>query len=122
MFNEHFPYYLAIGMTYKQYWEEDCTLVKHYRKADEIKQKRVNQEAWLQGMYIYDVLLRVSPVLHAFAKSDVKPVEYLKKPYSITEDDRLQDIKEQEIIEQQKAKAFMEAFAAANNKKYEERK
>lgn len=44
-FYQVFPYYLAIGMTYEQFWEMDCDLVKYYRKAARIRQDLKNQDA-----------------------------------------------------------------------------
>src|SRR5690606_30168374 len=85
VFKEHFPYYLSIGMSYEQFWYEDCELAKFYREADKIRAERKNEELWLQGMYIYDALCRVSPVLHAFAKNGTKPVDYLDKPYPLSD-------------------------------------
>ncbi len=84
-FYEHFPFYLSIGMSYDQYWNEDSTLVKYYRKAQEYKSKRKNEELYLQGRYIYDALLAVSPILHAFAKAGTTAYPYLKYPYPLTE-------------------------------------
>jgi hypothetical protein len=81
-FNNHFPFYLSIGMTYDQYWNEDCELPKYYRQAHELKTTRKNQELWLQGMYIYEALCDVSPVLHAFAKKGTKPQPYTERPYA----------------------------------------
>ena len=52
IFLAKFPYYLSIGMTEEQYWDRDSTLVKSYRKAEELRKERVNQEMWLQGMYL----------------------------------------------------------------------
>ena len=52
-FEEWFPYYLSIGMTYDQYWNQDGMLVRAYRKADEIRQERANTDAWLLGAYFY---------------------------------------------------------------------
>ncbi len=73
IFLAKFPYYLSIGMTEEQYWDRDSTLVKSYRKAEELRKERVNQEMWLQGMYIYDAISRLSPILRAFAKRERKP-------------------------------------------------
>ena len=118
-FYECFPYYLSIGMTSEQYWDGDPTLVKYYRKADEMKKERLNEELWLQGMYIYEALCDVSPVLHAFAKKGTKPQPYSDKPYSINEKQRERDeiIKEQKRVE--KGKRFMEALMKSNNKRFE---
>ena len=117
-FYEVFPYYLAIGMTYEQFWNGDCTLTKYYRKADEIKKERRNEELWLQGMYIYEALCDVSPVLHAFAKKGTKPQSYSEKPYAITkaQQERIEAEKERKIAE--KGKRFMEALMHSTNKRF----
>lgn len=86
-FYEQFPFYLSIGMTYDQYWNDDCCLVKYYRQAYKIGRDRKNQELWLQGMYIYEALCNVSPVLHAFAKPGTKPLPYSDKPYPISKEE-----------------------------------
>ena len=117
-FYEMFPYYLSIGMTPEQYWDGDCTLVKYYRKAEELRNDRRNQELWLQGMYIYEALCDVSPVLHSFAKKGTKPIPYSSKPYSITEKQRAKDEEEKQRKIAEKGKKFMEAMAASINKKF----
>ena len=43
-FEELFPYYLSLGMTEEQYWDKDCRLVIFYRKAEELRTSRKNQE------------------------------------------------------------------------------
>lgn len=117
-FNLHLPFYLSIGMTPEQYWDEDCCLTKAYRKAYEIRRDRKNWEAWLQGLYIYEALCCVSPVLNAFAKKGTKPIEYSKEPYALTTDQKRDKelSAEKKAFEQGKTKmtAFMEHF----NKKF----
>lgn len=83
VFYKHFPYYLSIGMTEEQYWDRDSTLVKYYREAEQLRQERANQDMWLQGMYIYDAISRLSPILHAFAKKGTKAKPYPDEPYPI---------------------------------------
>ena len=118
-FYELFPYYLAIGMTYDQYWNGDCTLTKYYRKAEELRNEKRNQEMWLQGMYVYEALCDVSPVLHAFAKQGTKPTPYSAKPYSLTRKQIEQEAEEKQRKLAEKGKRFMEAIAASVNKKFE---
>lgn len=120
-FLELFPFYLAIGMSEEQYWDRDSTLVVSYRKAEEIRSNRKNQELWLQGVYVYDALCRVSPLLHAFAKRGVKAAPYPAEPYAISE-------KQAELVQEEKAKKtfdkgkkMMESFMARHNQKYETR-
>ena len=118
-FYELFPYYLSIGMTPEQYWEGDCMLTKYYRKAEEIRNEKRNQELWLQGMYIYEVLCDVSPVLHAFAKKGTKPTPYSDKPYALTAKQSKRNEEEKQRAIAEKGKRFMEAMAANINKKFE---
>ena len=122
IFRREFPYYLSIGMTEAQYWDGDPALPRYYRKADELRIERQNEEAWLQGMYVYDAIIRLTPILHAFAKKGAKPKPYVEEPYPITQ-------KKQEDKQQRKEKAVsdkglakMEAFMQKFNKSFEERK
>ena len=106
-------------MTPEQYWDSDPTLVKYYRKADEIKKERLNEELWLQGLYIYEALCDVSPVLHAFAKKGVKPQPYAMKPYAITKEQHEREEEEHARKIADKGKKFMEALMKSTNKRFE---
>jgi hypothetical protein len=117
-FYDQFPYYLSIGMTPEQYWDGDPALAKYYRKADEIKRKRLNEELWLQGLYIYEALCDVSPVLNAFAKKGTKPRPYADHPYALSNHDREEERKMREKQEREKARRYMEAKMAAINKRF----
>lgn len=70
-------------MTYDQYWYGDVWMVESFREAERLRQERVNREAHLQGMYIYDALLDVAPILHAFARKGTKARPYPNKPYKM---------------------------------------
>lgn len=118
-FQELFPYYLSIGMTEEQYWDRDSTLVVAYRKAEELKTNRKNQEMWLQGAYVYEALCRVSPLLHAFAKKGTKPVPYIAEPFAITEKQAEYRQEEKEKKNFDKGKTMMEGFMIRHNKKFE---
>ena len=117
-FHEQFPYYLSIGMTPEQYWEGDPTLARAYRKADEIRMERKNQELWLQGMYFYEAICDASPILHDFAKKGTKPHPYVDKPYAITEKQHKRNKEDAEKAKFDKGKKLMEAFMKANNSRF----
>lgn len=109
---------MAIGMSPEQYWDGDASLPKYYRKAEEIRNEKRNQELWLQGMYIYEALCDVAPILQAFAKKGTKPRPYSTAPYPLTEkaQDRDREAKEKALMA--KGKRVMEAFMASTNKRF----
>jgi hypothetical protein len=56
-------------------------------------------------MYIYDALLRVAPILQAFAKKGTKPEPYPEEPYALS----VQEIREREENKAKKQYAKMQA-------------
>ena len=118
-FVELFPYYLSLGMSEEQYWDRDSQLVVAFRKAEEFRTNRKNQEMWLQGAYMYEALCRVSPILHAFAKKGTKPVPYLAEPFAITEKQAEYRQEEKDKKNFEKGKSLMEGFMIRHNKKFE---
>ena len=116
IFEKSCPFYLAIGMSSAEYWESDPSLARYYRKAYRIKQEELNNNAWLQGLYIYDA---VSTAVHnALRGKNTKSREYAKQPYDFTNRQKTEFEKAKEVeIEQEKALAWMENFVRINNKK-----
>ena len=108
IFNEAFPYYLSVGMSYELYWHGEPNLVKAYREADELRVDRMNYEAWLQGLYVYQAVGALYPVFNPFSKQK-KAEEYLKEPIVITERARNQKAME----EGNKMANFLKAWADA---------
>lgn len=84
VFIKQLPFYISIGMTPEQYWDGDCELAKFYRQADDIRRHRENEKLWLQGMYIYEAVLDIVPLLR-FGSKETKPAPYPKEPYPITQ-------------------------------------
>lgn len=122
-----FPYYLAIGMTYDQFWNQDVCLVKAYREADKIKRDLRNQDLWLQGAYIYEAILDAAPVLRfSLNRKPPKPIPYRDQPIDIHGVGRKQDEKQEKPLSveeksDKKAKAMMEMFMVSINKKFEKK-
>lgn len=76
-----FPQYLVMGMTYEQYWEGSPFLTVAYRKAYRLRREAENEQAWLQGLYIYDAFAVV--LANVFAKRGAKKKNYIEKPIDI---------------------------------------
>ncbi len=122
IFIQHFPYYLSYGMSSKEYWDGDSTFTNAYRKAYKLRWEDRNRELWLQGEYVYEAILNVAPVLHAFAKRGTKPGKYPDKPHEIfpekpKESDEVKVEKQKSEIMQAKMQSFADKF----NKKFKEK-
>ena len=115
VFIEHEPFYISIGMSRTEYWHGKAELTKVYRKAYEMQRDRRNQELWLQGLYIYEALIDVSPLYHDFLKRKPEPLPYTKEPYPITADAVKRKAEREERIRIEKQKAMVEAWAKRVN-------
>lgn len=102
-------------MTYDQYWREDSQLVKPYREADKLRQKRANRDAWMQGAYFYHALCDAAPILRAFAGKDAVPAPYLEQPFALTHE-------EIQAREDKLMRERAEGFAALVDEKNRQRK
>ena len=120
VFNKEFPRFLAYGMTADLYWDDDCTYAKAYREADKLRWEKKNAELWIQGLYIYEALCDVSPVLRAFAKKGTRPQKYRSQPYDLFEKSAEQKEHETEIKEKKifdKMQSFAQKFNQMFSKK-----
>lgn len=107
-------------MTYEQFWEGDPCLVKYYRQAEEIRVEKKNRELWLQGLYVYEAMCDVSPILHAMAKKGTKARPYPEQPYAITQKQRRRELEEKERAIANKGRRMMEMFMRKSNQQFEE--
>ena len=119
VFEEAFPFYLAIGMSFAEYWEGDPLLAQYYRKAYRIKQEEINNNAWLQGMYVYDAMsTALHNALRGFSKQKSPAKDYATQPYDFKGKAKNEAEKAKEVeVEQEKALAWMENFVRINQKK-----
>lgn len=110
-----------MGMSTYEYWDGDPQLAADYRKAKEIQNEEKNMELWLQGMYIYEAISDIAPILHAFAKKGTKARPYPSRPYPLTDKDRKKAKKKEEHVEYNKGKQYMTALAVSFNKRFNKR-
>lgn len=94
-------------------------MVEAFREADKLKQRRINAEAHLMGMYVYEAICDVTPVLHAFAKKGTKPIPYRTQPYPMGREEKSKLEAEQEAEnERLKAQLFFRNWARSAQKKF----
>ena len=102
-----------MGMTYEMFWFEEPSLAKAYRKADEIRKKRMNEELWLAGIYTAEAL--ASTVGNMFSKTKHQyPAE--PKPITMTEVEERRERERREKMEKIKAAFTARALAMNANK------
>jgi hypothetical protein len=101
-------------MTYDQFWVDDPAICIAYRKADQIRKRRMNEELWLNGIYTAEAL--ASTVGNMFSKTKYK---YPAEPKPITQDE-IEERKARERKEKmEKIKAAFTAKALAVNAQME---
>ena len=115
LFDKACPSYLAMGMTYDEFYNKDHTLAIAYRKAYRIKRKQENQDMWLLGCYVYDAITRVSPLFNPF-NSHPKPMPYLDKPFPMYEEETGENAKSKAVAD--KGLVYMQAQMIKFNKKF----
>ena len=96
-----------MGMSYEQYWEGHPLLTVAYRKAYRLKRELENEQAWLQGLYVYDAFAVC--LSNLFRKSGSKKQNYFEKPvgiFPLTE----QEKENREKAEYAKMQSAMEAM------------
>lgn len=115
VFEECFPYYLSIGMSYEAYWDGDPSLVTAYRKAEEIRMHKKNWELWMNGKYVYEAVMRLIPSLNMWKPKE--PLEYTPEPYPITKKEYEERMQREEKKKQEEIRDRMKAFALAQRAK-----
>ena len=134
-FKKACPHFITMGMTYEQFWYGDPTIAKSYLNAFKIKQKRemeiLDYKMWKQGMYIYEALCDVSPILHAFSKKGTKPLPYPEVPYGYEKNkennqnnngtENREPTKQEVENERLKAQIFFSNWARATKKHFEKK-
>ena len=111
-FKKAFPFYLAIGMTASQFWDEDCLLAKYYREAYTLKQEMQNQQSWLNGFYVYSAVSAV--VGSAISTKKSTDFKYPEKPIEFKPEK--ESNKEEQHYTAQKTQ--FEMLVAALNRKF----
>lgn len=115
---------MSYGMSYDEYWYGEPYRAMFYLKAYKLKVRQKDEEMWMQGMYIYEALCDVSPILHAFSKKGTKPLQYSAAPYLSkvnslkTKKEKEQEKKNAQLI----ARVYFENWAMSTKKHFDNMK
>ena len=102
---------MLYGMTYEQFWLGDPWMARAYAQAYLLKRRQMNEELWLEGIYVANAFQTV--LGNAFGK---RKLTYLEKPLDIFE--KTEAEKEQEIRqERQKLINFLSKLKLSTDKK-----
>lgn len=100
---------MAMGMSYEEFWDGDVQMAVYYRKAWKLKQKHEDEVAWLTGLYVYNTLLSVYPVLNPMAGKNAKLRPYPELPVTWQE-------KQKEVQTNKNFNKMMEFMTRFNSK------
>lgn len=114
-FEEACPLYLLYGMTYEQYWDGDVSAHRTFRKADQLRIKRQNEMAWIQGAYIYEALCNSASLFRGMKPT--RPQKYRSEPYDLSEEDKQKREEKEARARYDMMRSKVEAFAKAFNEK-----
>lgn len=102
-----------MGMTWCQFWEDDPKLAAWYRKADDMRRRRKNQELWLEGVYMMNALS--ATVGNMFSKGSKH--QYPEEPLAITVEEQAERREREEKARMERIKARFMVRALNVNKK-----
>lgn len=105
-----------MGMTYEEYWYGDPLMVRAFYKAEKIRQKRINEEAWLYGAYVHRAVRSALSISEFFRPKNQRPDEYPQKPIEFSGSKEVETEVEKENRENREAlwaQAYMESMVQA---------
>ncbi len=118
IFDECFPFYLSIGMSYDEFWRMDVELTTAYRRAYRMKQESTNHEAWLNGMYVYDAVM--SALTHLDKKTSSHR-NYAEKPYAFSKEEIEREAEEKKVEAEAQAEVWMKSWVSATQKMFKDK-
>lgn len=103
-------------MPYDLYWYGDPWAVWAYHEAHEMRRDEVNQQLWMNGIYVFNAIGTAVANIHLDGKHH-KPVPYMDKPLPIrpmtAEEKEARAAKDTEDVI-----AYLNAWAEAFNKEH----
>ena len=115
IFVEQCPVYMMYGMTYEQFWYDDPWIAKSFQQYYLLKQRKRNEEMWIQGAYICNAV--TIAISNCFSKTKK---DYMKEPLDIYPKT---DAEERDEIRMERKKLVQQlSMLSRNFKRKEQRK
>ena len=119
MFYEALPHYLAIGMTYDEFWDGEYGRKRACRKAFQIRMENehriADRNSWYMGQYIVKALQAVPLLVGGLNTKGANIPDYPDKPFFETYEERKnEEVRKQR--EEDQSKLAMAMFQAAITK------
>lgn len=118
LFVESCPVYMAMGMTYDEYWNGSAERTRAYREMNELRKRQDNHRMWLTGIYMTHAIK--ATVGNMLSPKSAKKLTYPEEPLPLT----MAEKEQQEEREKQKKfiamKESMLAYAQQHNNKMKE--
>lgn len=108
------PRFIAMGMTYDEYWNGSAEITVAYRKAWEIKQRNKNQELWMQGLYVVHAL---NATVGNMLSSKSAKLSYPSEPFPLTDKEKEEQEERARKRKFEEMKQSMIAYASMHNEK-----
>ena len=110
---------MSIGMTYKEFYEEDPRIVRAYQEAERLRTAKQSKLTWVQGIYFYNAISTGLANFGAGLGGKVGKAQYIKEPIRLTPKTE----KEIEAERQKQLRAYIEElknFQRAFNRRKEQ--
>ena len=128
MFDALAPHYMAIGMTWEQFWDGECGMKKAFREANRIRleneQKLADMNHWYMGQYIIAAIQAVPLMVPGVnMKKGASLPDYPDKPFFEKQEAlKKEEARKQHEEDQSKlAMAMFQAMTTRFNKNVEKR-
>ena len=103
---------MSLGMSREEFWDGDISATWDYIEAQRYRDKKQNENAWLNGMYTYNALSVMCANL--FSKNASNKYEYPNEPYKLYLTEKETEIERKKQEEQSAERAKMQLELLVN--------
>lgn len=103
IFEKLCPEYMAMGMSYYDFWYGEADIAMYTRRAYELKLKHENTSRWQNAAYVFRAVVDASGAFNWFGKRDAK--FSMKEPFPLSAAEQRERDKRDERLRYEETKA-----------------